>query len=98
MDLGAFKAAVSSGKKPEKLTSYLEAMYADGTGDWHKAHEIAQNINDSIGSLIHAYLHRKEGDEWNANYWYKRAGRNMPKYSVSEEWEKIVIELLEQNS
>jgi len=25
---------------------------------------------------VHAYLHRKEGVEWNAEYWYSRAGRH----------------------
>jgi hypothetical protein len=27
---------------------------------------------------IHAYLHRKEPDIWNAKYWYRRCGKPYP--------------------
>ena len=94
MDFQEFEKAVNTRKKPEKLSPYLEAMYEDGIGDWEKAHEIAQHINDSTGDLIHAYLHRKEGDRWNANYWYERAGRKIPQTSLEEEWKAIIKELL----
>jgi hypothetical protein len=58
------------------------------------AHNIAQEIADPKGSWIHAYLHRKEGDIGNAGYWYRRAGQQMPQYSLEKEWEEIVQALL----
>jgi hypothetical protein len=41
--------------------------------DW--AHESAQQGEGPEGSWVHAYLHRKEGDQGNAVYWYGRAGK-----------------------
>ena len=43
---------------------------------------------------MHAYLHRKEGDEGNAAYWYSRAGKAVCRGPVDEEWESIVRDLL----
>ena len=43
--------------------------------DWNRAHESAQRDEGTEGSWVHAYLHRKEGDQGNAVYWYSRAGK-----------------------
>jgi hypothetical protein len=40
----------------------LLALWWDARGNWEKAHEVAQDIGNSEGSWVHAYLHRKEGD------------------------------------
>ncbi len=45
---------------------------------------------------VHAYLHRKEGSEWNADYWYKRAGRKFHRTSLEDEWSALVEGLAEQ--
>ena len=97
MSFEDFMIAVKNRVKPAGLNSYLEAMYEDAIGHWEASHNIAQDINDNYGSLIHAYLHRKEGDQWNANYWYERAGRKMPSTSLDDEWEAITRELLDKN-
>ena len=47
-----------------------------------------------MGNWIHAYLHRKEGDKWNAGYWYRRANREYPKISLEEELNTIIAYLL----
>jgi hypothetical protein len=72
----------------------LLALWWDGKGDWQRAHEIAQNVPGAEGAWGHAYLHRKEGDTGNAAYWYRQAGRRMPKGDLRGEWEEIVRELL----
>jgi len=41
--------------------------------DLQIAHEICQNIPSSHGSALHAIVHRREGDFWNSNYWWRRA-------------------------
>ncbi|MDQ0640943.1 hypothetical protein QF042_004508 [Pedobacter sp. W3I1] len=43
---------------------------------------------------IHAYLHRKEGDIWNADYWYAKAGEKRPQLSLDQEWEELVQRFL----
>ena len=50
--------------------------------------------NGPEAAWVHAYLHRKEGDLWNADYWYSHAGRQRPSQSVNEEWQAMVSELL----
>jgi len=82
--------------EPPTVSVLLVALWHDARGDWEKSHELAQDINTADGSWVHAYLHRKEGDQFNAQYWYNRANRKMPDYTLSEEWEKIVQALLKK--
>jgi hypothetical protein len=39
---------------------------------------------------VHAYLHRKEGNTSNADYWYQRAGRGFQRPTLDAEWEALV--------
>lgn len=88
-----FHASLSSKTPPEEFSVYLKALWYDAKNDWNKSHEIAQDIHDTNGSWIHAYLHRKEGDLSNAGYWYRKAGKQMPSYSLDKEREEMVREL-----
>ena len=63
----------------------LKSLWYDAKGDWESSHNIAQDLHTETGSWIHAYLHRKEGDEFNAGYWYRRANRDFPTISLNEE-------------
>jgi hypothetical protein len=47
-----------------------------------------------LGSLIHAYLHRKEGDSINAGYWYRQANKPFPKISFVDELQDIVTSIV----
>ena len=83
------------------MSEYLKALWYDAKGDWVKAHTIIQDIEDlpagrqgKTAAWIHAYLHRKEGDINNADYWYNRAGRKRPSLTLQEEWESIVKNLI----
>lgn len=77
-----------------EFSGALLALWWDGKEDWHRAHEIAQNVTGADGAWVHAYLHRKEGDAGNAAYWYRRAGRPMPEGDLRGEWEGMVREML----
>lgn len=72
----------------------LEALWWDGHGDWARSHSIAQDVKGSDAALVHAYLHRKEGDEWNAAYWYRQARRPVSNDPLEDEWREIVADLL----
>lgn len=89
-----FKSSLKSSTPPEDAGPLLLALWYDAKGDWIKAHETAQDIHSKEGSLIHAYLHRKEGDHSNASYWYSRAGRKIPPVSIDEEREYLLNEFL----
>ena len=94
MTIAEFKSSLENNEPPESMNPLLKALWFDAKGDWTGAHETAQNINTKEGSLIHAYLHRKEGDLSNASYWYSRAGRTMPDISLQKEAEYILNELV----
>lgn len=38
------------------------------------SHEISQSLPDAVGSYWHGVMHRREGDFWNSEYWFQRAG------------------------
>jgi hypothetical protein len=42
------------------------------------------------GMAVHAYLHRKEGEMWNAEYWYRRAGVRFRRETLEAEWAALV--------
>jgi len=94
MSLPDFKQSLSGSSPPPEVSPYLQSMWHYAKGDWNKAHAIIQNIEDKKGAWVHAYLHRKEGDIGNADYWYRMAGKSRPSGSLENEWENIVKELL----
>jgi hypothetical protein len=94
MNFEEFQKTLSANYPPEKISVYLQSLWYDARGDWNKAHEIIQDVEDKTASWIHAYLHRKEGDIGNADYWYYKADKKRPDLSIEKEWENIVQELL----
>ena len=88
-----FRESLSSNKPPDNITVYLRALWFDAKDDWEKAHTIIQETEDMNAAWIHAYLHRKEGDTANADYWYRRAGRKRPGITLAQEWETIITAL-----
>lgn len=94
MTFGEFTASLKQPHPPDGLSPLLKALWYDAKNDWESAHNIAQDIPSADGSWIHAFLHRREGDEGNAAYWYRRAGRPVARGSLQEEWRQIAEELL----
>ncbi len=71
----------------------LRALWHVWNGNWEKAHEIAQSKEGTYDyDRIHAYLHREEGDQFNAAWWYRRLGLPFPTISLREEWQLLVEE------
>ena len=75
---------------PNNISYLLKALWYDKKGDWDTAHDLADGQPGSEAAWVHAYLHRKEGDIWNANYWYRRAGKTNPNIDLDEEWVQLV--------
>ena len=96
MDVLTFRASIAQPQPPAGLSPALQALWWDAKGDWHKAHERAQEHEDRAGMHVHAYLHRKEGDQSNAGHWYRRCGAAPSRLTLDEEWEELVQGLLEQ--
>lgn len=72
----------------------LQALWWDARGDWKKAHQLADGLSTASGRWVHAYLHRKEGDEWNAGYWYRKAAKPYPGIGLDAEFAELVRAML----
>jgi hypothetical protein len=94
VDLGSFEQSLAQDAPPSGVSAALEALWHERCGDWERAHRIAQDIAGAAGAWVHAYLHRREGDQANAEYWYVRASKPAPRVSLDEEWRTIVETLL----
>jgi hypothetical protein len=97
MDLGSFEASLSDDRPPDGLSAAAQALWWDAKGDWAKAHECAQSQEDAAGAMVHAYLHRKEGDAANADYWYRRADLPPSVIPLDREWTAIAEMLLQDD-
>ena len=94
MDLVEFRESLSGSEPPARLGKLLEALWHEAHGDWNRAHEIAQSQKGRTAAAVHAYLHRREGDLSNADYWYERAGRERTRGALDREWQALAAELL----
>ncbi len=94
MTVDDFRQSLTAAQPPAELTFALVGLWWDAKGDWTRAHESAQRDEGPAGSWVHAYLHRKEGDQANAAYWYSRAEKPVCRQSLDAEWLGIVRDLL----
>lgn len=69
MTFETFRQSLTAAEPPAGLSLALLGLWWDAKGDWTMAHESAQQDEGPDGSRVHAYLHRKEGDAGNADYW-----------------------------
>jgi hypothetical protein len=94
MDLAEFVATLEADAPPPALTLPLRALWWDAKGRWDTAHDLVQDEPGAEAALVHAHLHRKEGDLPNAAYWYRRSGRPVAAGALAAEWEAIARLLL----
>ncbi|MDB6113540.1 MAG: hypothetical protein JWQ83_1420 [Lacunisphaera sp.] len=94
MSFPDFLSSTVAGTTPD-LGPALTALWHDARQNWDEAHALAQAAGGADGAWVHAYLHRKEGDEGNAAYWYRRAGQPVASGDLRAEWEWIARALLE---
>lgn len=82
-------------KDPSMLSPEAQALWQIKNGNWESAHNIAQDIHTQTGSWIHALLHVIEGDQWNADYWFSKAGKpsHGPK-GIDSLWHEIATTVL----
>ncbi|NNF36933.1 MAG: hypothetical protein HKN68_22715 [Saprospiraceae bacterium] len=88
MDIQEFKHLLKGSIPPDSV--YLQALWLEKKGKWDEAHRLIDSVDSTDAAWIHAHLHRVEGDNWNARYWYSRAGKQTPNYDTTEEWIELV--------
>lgn len=94
MQVKDFLSTLEQTNPPSGVSSCLEALWYYRQGNWGKAHEIVQDLHSDDAAWVHAFLHRDEGDLWNADYWYRRAGKSRPSVPLEEEWVLIAEALI----
>jgi hypothetical protein len=89
-----FRDTTAQGEPPLGLSLPLQTLWWEAKGDWNRAHACAQEDESPNGAIVHAYLHRVEGDLTNAGGWYKRAGRPPATGELADEWAALAAEFL----
>jgi hypothetical protein len=94
MRIDEFRASLTLDAAPAALSPALAALWWDAKGDWARAHGMVDALETPEAMAVHAYLHRKEGEDWNAEYWYRRAGKQFRRPTLEEEWEALAARLI----
>ena len=90
MNADAFLKTLGEQGPPAGLPPTLEALWWDAKGDWARAHGLVDELETPEAMAVHAYLHRKEGADSNAEYWYKRSGKDYYRPALESEWSALV--------
>ena len=90
MQIEQFRASLELQNPPPGLSVPLVALWWDAKGNWARAHALVDSLDTPQDMAVHAYLHRKEGETWNADYWYRRAGRAFHRPTLDAEWAALV--------
>jgi hypothetical protein len=90
----AFKRTLTKDEPPSDGGSVLAALWWIKKGDWERAHAIVMDSDGRDAAWVHAHLHRIEGDDSNAQYWYRQARKPAATGAIDAEWEAIVASVL----
>ncbi len=63
-------------KYPQFESSLTEAAIWLLAGELDRSHAISQGIESPEGAFWHGIKHRREGDFWNAKYWFRKVGKH----------------------
>ena len=97
MTLDEFSQSLAAPEPPKDTDLALQGLWWSRKGDWDRAHHcVQQREGEHDCDLVHAHLHRIEGDLSNAGYWYRSAGEKAATNSVEEEWAALVSRFLER--
>ena len=90
MTVEELKATLDRPTPPAGIDPVLAALWHDAKGNWAAAHAVAQDGEGTPAyDRLHAYLHRKEGDDGNAGYWYRRAKAPVFTGTLEAEWAEL---------
>jgi len=94
MTPAAFKRTLTASRPPAGVAPPLAALWWLAKGEWTTAHNLVQDEATREAAWVHAHLHRVEGDDANARYWYGQARRPAASASLDDEWNTICTCLL----
>jgi hypothetical protein len=94
MTFATFKDSLAMEQPPAGLAPALAGLWWAAKGDWERAHKLVMDGGGRDCAWVHGYLHRFEGDQSNAYYWYQMAGRPAAAGPLDAEWEAIAATLI----
>jgi hypothetical protein len=94
MTPAAFKRSLSNAVPPKAVSPALQGLWWAAKGNWEKAHRLIMDDYSREAAWVHAYLHRVEGDDDNARYWYRQAQKKPASAAHEAEWEDMIATLL----
>ena len=94
MTFDQFMGSVADARPPNGLSPALAALWWIQKGDWERAHALVNERSGPDDAWVHAHLHRVEGDQGNAGYWYRRSGKAASSAPLETERETIAKTLL----
>jgi hypothetical protein len=95
LTLTEFHRSLARAHPPKRCAPALQAVWWVAKGDWDAAHRIVMTHEDADCALVHAHLHRIEGDFDNARYWYRHAGKPAATIPLETERDAIIAALLD---
>ena len=97
-EIDAFRRSTTAATPAAELSPALQALWWVRRGDWDRAHGcVQQHEGEPECDLVHAHLHRQEGDLGNARHWYRQVGQSLPTVSLETEWDAIAADLLAES-
>lgn len=90
MDRKQFMASLTNEAPDGGMSAPLAALWWDAKGNWARAHALVDDLETEEAMAVHAYLHRKQGSDSNADYWYRRCGRDRSRSTFEAEWAALV--------
>lgn len=79
---------------PLKALWWLKKGYLKHGPEWERAHEICQSAEgELVHDWIHALCHLIEGDNGNAGYWFRRAGKTSHTNNAEQVWNEFASSL-----
>lgn len=96
MDSATFTRSLDQPAPPAGLSPALQALWWDAKGDWARAHGLIDELETRDAMMVHAYLHRKEGNAGNAGYWYSRSTSDYRRPTLPAEYTALLEALLAQ--
>jgi len=80
-----FESSLEEPSPPEGCSKEIAALWWLRKRNWQKAHDLIDGEPGPDCAWVHALLHRMEGDEGNAAYWYARSGRQRGTSTIGQE-------------
>lgn len=90
-----FRSTLSQMLPPPGAAPALQALWWAAKGEWERAHVVVTtHQGDPTCDLVHAHLHRQQGDEESARSWYADSGEAACDLPIEQEWRQLAQRLL----